>query len=862
MGTKFRIFFSVIFLLLSAKTPAQIKVSSLALNESGGIDSILYDSSPLRKVELLDRGWKCYYESAPQNKIAVSAPALFEGKNSLIFEKRFYLNSADFQNKQLVLGFLGINYSGEVSINGVNIYKHNGGSYPFEIALPKDILKEEANNYITIKIHSSLNSENTFPVEQRFLFPNDGKGILRNVYMKYVNNSHITYSAINYKLDPTLTRANIKFRIGVGNSDFNRDAENKGSSNYSFRISIVHKGTRQAVVDSKIDFSIANNTEDYESNFSADISNPQLWSPESPNQYDCEISLFKDGILADQSIKRIAFYTFKNESGQLSLNGSNFKFYGTVFFLDESVLNKNNSNEKIISELSLIKSAGFNAVRFSKTFPHPFAIQVCQDLGLFSLIELPVNSIPEEILESDAFQLNSVQYIKSIISHYKEYANAIIIGTGSSFLPNSAINENFISKLSKVISEKGLTSYASFFGIQKNKIENLDLYGIEIYAAPINLFETSLNEAAQNIGKEFLFISELSYPNYKGSASGYLEKNSSEAQAKFYEDYLIYIEKEKLSGLVINSFRNFKMPFTSLFGGFNSNSKANLGMIESSKQTRSIAFKVVESRLLKKPKVTIPIGSSKDESPIFFILVALGLSIFMAILINTRKKFREDCTRALLRPYNFFADVRDHRILTGLHAILLMLVQAGSASLVVTITLFYLRGNILLEKLILAFGERSLLWLVSYLAWNPTHSFIILFFVFVVLLLITGAVIKFASFFIKTRVEYLSIVYSIIWASLPLTLLIPVELVLYKVFSLGAYNWIVFAFLVLFIIWVLQRIFKGIYVIFDVSAFKVYSYAFLIILVLAGGILLRYQFTHSTFYYITNAIKQYNSLIF
>jgi hypothetical protein len=126
---------------------------------------------------------------------------------------------------------------------------------------------------------------------------------------------------------------------------------------------------------------------------------------------------------------------------------------------------------------------------------------------------------------------------------------------------------------------------------------------------------------------------------------------------------------------------------------------------------------------------------------------------------------------------------------------------------------------------------------------------------------VLSLIIKFAAFFIKTRVEFSAVFYSVIWAFLPFTLLLLIELILYKLLMYGSFNTIILLFLLLFMLWILQRIIKSIYVIFDVRAFYVYLYSIAIIIIIGGGILLKYQITNSTIFYISNSIKQYQLMI-
>lgn len=837
---------------------AQIKVTSLPHNSNGIFDPLFFDSNEFRNVELITSDWSVYHEDDSDKKITVSLPAVFEGEESLIFEKKINLTTTQLQNSQLVLGFLGLNYSADISVNGYNIYKHTGGSYPFELALPKDILK--ATSRITIKVNSALNSENSIPAAQRFLFASLSGGIVRDVYIKTVPLLHITYNSFSYSFDQTFSKASVNFKIGIGNSGFEKSSRVPEAKNIVVRINLFSAGSEIAI--SKGDFTQTIIYEDNEVNARLELINPILWSPQTPRYYSSEISLIIDGQVIDKTIKQVSFYQIKKDENSFLLNGNPLALKGTTYFFNESTLRNKDSYSKLKDDLTLIKNTGFNSVRFSKSYPNPYAIKLCQELGLFALVELPLNSIPEEILSKSDFQLNAVRLMKSLTSNYDEYGNIIIFGLGSSFLPNSDITQNFLSLLSESIKAKGYKTYASFVGMQTSPIKEINFYGAELYSPLIENCKVELQKGIDALGKNSIFISEVTYPNYKGEQSGYLSEYSSDAQAKYFADIIDLSKSLRISGFYINSLFDYKGEYASLYGGYSENGFYKFGILDRSRNLNSIGYKVVASKLAGSAKVTIPIGTRKEDNPIIFILLALILSIFMAVLINTKKKFREDCTRALLRPYNFFADVRDHRIMSGIHTTILMLIQAGSASLLITILLFYFRFNILLEKIFISFGDTGLMKILSYLAWNSQICFAVLFFVFILKFILLALIIKTASFFIKTRVEFSSLFYTVVWAFLPLTILLPVQLILFKLLMNGNFEIVILVFFILFFLWILQRILKGIYVVFDVRAMTVYLYGFAVIILIVGGILWKYQLTSGTFYFITNSIKQYNSMIF
>jgi len=261
-------------------------------------------------------------------------------------------------------------------------------------------------------------------------------------------------------------------------------------------------------------------------------------------------------------------------------------------------------------------------------------------------------------------------------------------------------------------------------------------------------------------------------------------------------------------------------------------------------------------------EVTIPIGNKQDDAPMIFIVFGLALALIMGVLVNSGRKFREDSSRALLRPYNFFADVRDQRIISGYHTTVLGLVAAAVTALLLSNLLFYLKENIIIEKILLSFGSIRLMQTVSYLAWHPLNSFFWITIVVLGLLIALMLVVKFASFFVKTRVYLSSVYFTVIWSLLPLALLIPVGIILYRLLEANIANTYVYITLIIFALWIFYRLIKGIHVIFDVNPGNVYSYSIIVVVAAALGIVLYYHFENAFLDYLLLTFKQYNILGF
>jgi len=119
-------------------------------------------------------------------------------------------------------------------------------------------------------------------------------------------------------------------------------------------------------------------------------------------------------------------------------------------------------------------------------------------------------------------------------------------------------------------------------------------------------------------------------------------------------------------------------------------------------------------------------------------------------------------------------------------------------------------------------------------------------------------VIKIASLFIKNRVYLSSIYFAVVWAFLPIVLLIPAGIILYRLLEANVANLYVYIAIIIFALWVFYRLMKGIYVIFDVASGSVYLYSIVIVVFILAAAVLYYEFKNSLVDYLLLTFKQYN----
>jgi beta-galactosidase len=341
-----------------------------------------------------------------------------------------------------------------------------------------------------------------------------------------------------------------------------------------------------------------------------------------------------------------------------------------------------------------------------------------------------------------------------------------------------------------------------------------------------------------------------------GTSTGYTTPHSYEAQADYFEKIIDYSENIYHAGYFLSTMFDYRTDYNSIISGYSNEKLVFLGILDENRKTNRLAYKVIYTRLHNLEKVTIPMGIKKDDAPMVFIIFGLVLALFMGFLVNSGRKFREDATRALLRPYNFFADIRDLRIISGVQTTLLALIIAAVWGLIKGSFLYSHKTNLFLEKVLLSFGTDWIINSVSYLTWHPTEALFWLSGFFLVALLIITLLIKIFSFFVINKVFFSNAYFTTVWALLPSVLLVPLAIVLYRLLEADVITVYLYIFLIVVALWIFYRLLKGIFVIYDVSAGKVYFYSFVFILAVVGGLILYFQLNEQTVDFIIQSFNE------
>jgi beta-galactosidase len=806
----------------------------------------------------LNGKWEISPVGNPEKQFVINVPSIFEGEGSFVYKKKFNLTPEQISNSKIELFFSGLNYLADIAVNKALIYRHTGGDLPFSVSLPRDILLSDKENILQITLHYEITPETTIPVNKRFLFPKNFGGIFRDVYLKLSPVVNIQSLDVRTNIDFANNKAKVEFLSLIENREFQsiNDTLPSNQNNFSLKIQIFSPDFKNVIANDEKFFQLNRNKE-INLRSILTISSPLFWTPDYPVSYPTKIQIQRNDETLSEYSYSVALFELKAKDEFITLNNKPFRFVGVTYVPTLNNYGPLVSYKQVENDIKKIKSSGFNSIRFIKSIPPQYVFKLCEIYGLIPIVDLPLADVPEGLAASANFIVRVKNYTQLLLKAFNEYSLFSVINLGSSYLSNSEKINSFVSELSTYIKQrKPLLVSASFMNKDLQKINAVDLYGIEIINNSVYNQTRELDYLQQKVGKGRLYFSEATYTISFGQSDGYANKFTYESQAKFFEDLLNYSENN-FSGYFINSIFDYRGDFASLLFKFDKDNIYKLGLISEDRKEERIAYKVVTSYIQNTERVTIPIGTSKDDSPMVFIIMGLFLALFMAVLVNSGKKFREDATRSLLRPYNFFADIRDQRIISGYQSIFLLIIICFTISLIASNLLYYFRNNLFVEKLVLASGSKFLMSAISYFAWNPINSIIWLFVISLFIVFILMIVIKSAAFFVRNKVYVSSVFFVIVWSYLPTVLFIPAGIVLYRILNTELFNSYIYIFLIFIKVWLLFRLIKGIYVIYDVNPAPVYFYSFLLIITILTVFILYFDFNYSIVDNLLLVIKQF-----
>lgn len=325
--------------------------------------------------------WKADHESRLWREVEV--PSCFEvgGPNFDCYEglgwyrRSFHLPAA-WRSSRVVLRFAGVNYRAKVWLNGQLLGQNVDGFLPFEFELGNHA-RWDASNILTVAVDNTPHDED---LPGRFIGWRNFGGILREVQLSASDPLHI--ACLNVTATPGQAGGEIVCRVRLSN-------EREVAADVRLDLAI-HDGAGKAIT------TLAPCAARIAAGASTDtiirgiVANVAPWSPATPVLYQAVAQLTVQNQVVDRANTRFGVRQVEAIATGLRLNGQ--PIFLTGFNRHEDSPRTAMATDLAITrqDLEQMKEAGANFVRLCHYPHHPAELDLCDELGLLVMCEIPL----------------------------------------------------------------------------------------------------------------------------------------------------------------------------------------------------------------------------------------------------------------------------------------------------------------------------------------------------------------------------------------------------------------------------------------------------------------------------------------
>ena len=334
-------------------------------------ENSVFDDSHWRKLDL-PHDWSI--EDLPGKQSPFDASAISQVSGGFTtggtgwYRKTFTIPKSE-SGKIVRFQFDGIYMNADLWLNGQPLGKHPYGytSFWYDVS---DKLKFGETNVIAVRVkNEGLNS--------RWY---SGSGIYRHVWLQILEPVHLaqwgTYITSS-EVNAGTARVNVRSTV-----------ENKSNSPQTVRLStnLFDPDGRDIIRIENAQSIGPSGRFEYNQNFI--VTQPKLWSIESPQLYSAITEVFVGEKLTDRyitkfGIRSIAFDVLNG----FQLNGKSLKLKGGCVHHDNGPLGSKAYDRAEERRIELLKESGFNAIRCAHNPPSPAFLDACDRLGILVIDE-------------------------------------------------------------------------------------------------------------------------------------------------------------------------------------------------------------------------------------------------------------------------------------------------------------------------------------------------------------------------------------------------------------------------------------------------------------------------------------------
>ncbi len=849
---------TIVFLSLVTSSKSQLTVLENGGAMMKGIDTGIHPDSPTRQKIDLNGEWSYSLDGESWDPIRVPSAVDMEG--SIQFRRTFTITDSLLSASAFKFVALGINHDAEIFVNETFIGRHVGGYTSFEFDIPDDALQVGNENAIRVVVHNELSGRFTLPVRQQVWGWKNYLGILRDVFILAVPRVWIDGLRIRTSLDPTGQQGSCMVEATLTAKQLRGhvpDSVTHRTVPASLLLELIDRSSGVAVSSPVSAPVVIEQNKNIPVSVSVLVPSPKRWTPELPDLYLVRASLVTaEGAtrtVLDQTSVNVGFVAVSMVGNELVVNGRKTTLKGVVWHEDAPQTGAAVTYEQMERDIVAIKSLGANAIRFAFHPPHPYALNLCSRYGLFALVEIPIWNVPAEVLVDENFVALAEVRLRETIERDQAFPAVLAWGLGHSFDTSDELTAAVIRRLrdaARTLDDRPVYAGCVLADADRGTGE-ADIAAVILPTSDLKVFKRQLADWKIAHPRKPVWILGYGKPVDHRNRNGYNDPLSQEAQARFFLQYYGAIKDAGISGSFVDAFADWRGDRPLLTVPVEDRSLYPLGLVSATREKRA-SFEMVRVLYNEEKISALPAGTYRSSFPIAHVLAGLFVIILLGYQYGYNRRFGEGLKRALMRSYNFFADLRDLHAVSAAHTVILAFSISLTFAVLLSAILYHFRSDAMFDYVLTFFvastvAKNAIIWVT----WNPFGGIVVLTAVFFVAGAVLAMLLRLVGMILKARSTWFHVYSVSVWGATPVIFLSPVAMSLFKLLQTSVYVIPSLVVIAVFLGWTFLRVLKGMSVVFETNPLRTTIGGILLMLLLCGGVVLYYDAVYALGSYVS-----------
>ena len=816
-------------------------------------------SSDSRKVYNLAGTWQRIEDGVAVD--AASVPGDLGGGDPVRLRKTLRIDSLTLASNSWHLQLFGLVDGVELLVNGRFVMRYPGGMVPFGIRIRDGVLRPGQNTIellITPTSSMAANVQRMGRSAAKLSF-----GVIREIFL--VGTPHLWTESVRLRtsIQGSVGTVAVSARVMSGLIERIRSVSSAsdGLSNstipFAIEMRVVERASGLIVSTSSATSSIGRSRETVPS-MTLSVGNVRLWSPSNPNLYDLQVKLSVDGRIVDSYAISFGFRSIRvatfDGARKVVINDTAVRINAVDYVEDAPGVGPTLSLKQMQYDVSLMKTLGINAIRVIRGSPHPELLALCDTYGILVFAELPCADVPASMLDEQELSTRFRNVAERSVAYLDSHPSVVAIGLSDGLDEKSSSVSRYHLQMGQFVrrsSSKLVYKVVSSRQLDETSEGGFDIIIARFFATADSAQLFRLQPRSQSAFTSVAVIAEFGGLVSPSNTNGFSDPLSNEAQALLINKFFSWSNAAQLAGVLVWTFNDFHLERPTMLADHYDPYICTSGLVDTYRQRR-VAFEMYKALINDEKLPLLQARESGFSTPIIFIAAGILLGITLALLANRSRRFREYVVRALLRPYNFYADIRDQRILSTAHTGVLALVISGSAGLVIASFLYFVRVDPWIEQILhVLVSSNTIYEAVRFIAWNPELSTLVWSLLILAILSLISLVLRSGAAFVRGRITISDTFTIVVWSSLPVLVLLPIGIALHQALTANELSVFVPITILAISLWVVLRILRATSVVFDARPLVVYSIGIGFIMVLIAIAVVSLDVTHHGFSFLS-----------